>query len=65
MDVEYVSVIVTSFERDEGTLVLFSALSEDEEEVTIALLPGCASDLMDGLMRGERPEIEIPWYLVS
>jgi hypothetical protein len=63
-EVEYVPVTVTSFERDEGTLVLFRALTEDEEEVTIALQPGYTEDIMRGLMRGNQPMIEVPWYVV-
>jgi hypothetical protein len=63
-EVEYIPVTVVSFLRDEGTLVLFRALTEDEGEGTVSLLPGYAADVMALLVRGERPEIAVPEYLI-
>jgi hypothetical protein len=64
-EVEYIPVVVTSFERDEGTLVLFNALTDYEEQVTICVHPPYVSDIMSGLMRGEQPKIEVPWYIIE
>jgi hypothetical protein len=60
----YIEVTVTRFVRHEGTLILFLARTEEDEEVTIALHPGYAADLMEALMRAEEPEIQVPWYVV-
>jgi hypothetical protein len=61
---DYVAVTVTRFLRHEPTLVLFAARTEDGEEVTIALHPPYAQDLMEGLMRAEQPQIQVPEYIV-
>jgi hypothetical protein len=44
----YIAVSVTRFVRDEGTLILFAARAEDDEEVTIARPPSRLRRRLDG-----------------
>jgi hypothetical protein len=66
---EYVDVLVTGFDRDEGTLVLFSGAAQHEGddhecEVTIAVEHSYAQAIYDDLAAGGTVEVQVPGYLI-
>jgi hypothetical protein len=57
-------ITVTGLVRDEGTLVLLSGLTEDNQEVVFACEHRLAPDILAAVERGEEPVAEVPGYMI-
>jgi hypothetical protein len=57
-------ITATGFVRDEGSLVLLSGLTEDNQEVIFAVEHRYASDILAAVEAGEEPVAEVPDYLI-
>jgi hypothetical protein len=57
-------IMVTGFVSDEGTLVLLSGLTEDNQEVIFAVEHRYAPDILAAVEAGEEPVAEVPDYLI-
>ena len=57
-------ITATGFVRDEGSLVLLSGLTEDNQEVIFAVEHRYAADILAAVEAGEEPVAEVPDYLI-
>jgi hypothetical protein len=57
-------ITATGFVRDEGTLVLLSGLTEDNQEVIFAVEHRYAADILLAVEAGEEPVAVVPEYLI-
>lgn len=57
-------ITVTGFVRDEGSLVLLSGLTEDNQEVIFACEHRYAGDILAAVETGDEPVAEVPDYLI-
>jgi hypothetical protein len=60
-----IEIMVTGFVRDEGSLVLLSGLTnEDNREVVFACEHRYAPDILVAVEAGEEPVVEVPEYMI-
>jgi hypothetical protein len=57
-------IIVTGFVRNEGSLVLLSGLTEDNQGVVFACEPRYATDILEAVETGEEPVALVPDYMI-
>jgi hypothetical protein len=57
-------ITVTGFVADEGTLVILSGLTEDNQEVTFACEHRMAPQILAAVEAGEEPVAIVPDYLI-
>jgi hypothetical protein len=57
-------ITATGFVRDEGTLVLLSGLTEDNQAVVFACEHRYAADILAAVEAGEEPVCSVPDYLI-
>jgi hypothetical protein len=57
-------ITVTGLVRDEGTLVLLSGLTEDNQEVVFACEHRMAPDILAAVEAGEEPVALVPDYMI-
>lgn len=57
-------ITVTGFVRDEGTIVVLSGLTEENDEVVFACEHRMAPAILDAVEAGEEPVAEVPDYMI-
>jgi hypothetical protein len=57
-------ITATGLVRDEGTLVLLSGLTEDNQEVVFAVEHRYAPDILAAVEAGDEPVCDVPGYMI-